>query len=175
MGAAWLNLVGTLFGRRRGELRDFIATPGQLARWLDAVGLRPQRAPREADVTAAHRLREQLYQLARSVVDGTPAPRAAARAVNAQLAAGDTPRLVTSGTGLRSTRPADTTAALARLARQAVDQLTSADAPRLRACGDDMCAGIFIDESGRRHWCNDTRCGSRARVRAHRARLGSSP
>jgi predicted RNA-binding Zn ribbon-like protein len=82
-----------------------------------------------------------------------------------------TARRTISGGRPRADRPADTSAALARIARQAADQLTAADPPRLRACGDDSCAGIFVDESGRRRWCNDTRCGSRARVRAHRARV----
>jgi predicted RNA-binding Zn ribbon-like protein len=60
--------------------------------------------------------------------------------------------------------------ALARLARQSIDDLTGPTRGRLRACGDDTCAGIFLDDTGRRRWCADERCGVRARVRAHRAR-----
>jgi predicted RNA-binding Zn ribbon-like protein len=173
MGTAWLNLLTTLLGRRRARLEDAIATPADLARWLDAVGLAPRQRPDADDVRATHALRAHLYELARASADGTPVPAAAVRAVNEVLAADQPPRLRVRSDGLRAARPADTRAALARLARQAVDQLTSADPPRLRACGDDTCAGIFVDDTGRRRWCNDTRCGSRTRVRAHRARLGS--
>jgi predicted RNA-binding Zn ribbon-like protein len=173
MGAAWLNVVTTLHGRRRSQLDDHLATPAQLGRFLDAVGLGPARRPDADDLADAHRLREGLYDLARAVADGTPTPSAAVRTVNEFLAADVTPRLTGGADGLRTSRPADTRQALARLARQAADQLGSPDRPRLRACGDDTCSGIFIDESGRRRWCNDSRCGSRARVSAHRARLRS--
>jgi predicted RNA-binding Zn ribbon-like protein len=173
MGAAWLNLVTTLHGRRRDELRDHLAAPADLGRFLNAVALSPLRRPDAEDLAAAHRLREALYDLARAVADGTPVPPAAVRTVNEFLSADVTPRLSGGADGVRASRPADTRQALARLARQAVDQLGSTDRPRLRACGDDTCAGIFIDESGRRRWCNDSRCGSRARVQAHRARLRS--
>jgi predicted RNA-binding Zn ribbon-like protein len=174
MGAAWLNLLSTVHGRRRDRLQDFIDSPPRLGRWFDAVGLTPQRRPGPADLVDAHRLRENLYAVARAVADGRPVPRAAVRVMNEALAA-DAVRPVSIAAGrLRAARPADTREALARLARQAADQLTSVDPPRLRACGDDTCAGIFVDDSGRRRWCNDTRCGSRARVRAYRSRQGGA-
>jgi predicted RNA-binding Zn ribbon-like protein len=71
---------------------------------------------------------------------------------------------------LVASRPASAREALARLARQAVDDLTEPHPARLRACGDDECSGIFVDPTGRRRWCSDERCGVKARVRAHRAR-----
>jgi predicted RNA-binding Zn ribbon-like protein len=60
--------------------------------------------------------------------------------------------------------------ALARVARAAVQDLSGPTGTHLRPCGDDACSGIFVDYTGRRHWCSDERCGNRARVRAHRAR-----
>ncbi len=175
MGTSWLNLVATVYGRRRGERTDFIATPDQLADWLATVSLAPRRRPDTDDVAAAQRLREVLYAIARAVADDEPVPRAALRALNEALADDTTPRVTGGAGGIRASRPADTHQALGRLARQAADQLSSADRPRLRACSDDTCAGIFLDESGRRRWCNDARCGSRARVRAHRARAAGGP
>jgi predicted RNA-binding Zn ribbon-like protein len=75
-----------------------------------------------------------------------------------------------TGRRLAVSRPATTRAALARLARQAADDLTGPHHARLRACGDEECSGVFLDPTGRRRWCSDERCGVKARVRAHRAR-----
>jgi predicted RNA-binding Zn ribbon-like protein len=96
--------------------------------------------------------------------------RAAIRTVNAAAAADTGYALRTDGAELVAARPADSTVALARLARQAIDTLTGPARLRLRNCGDASCAGIYLDDTGRRRWCSDRRCGSRARVRAHRAR-----
>jgi predicted RNA-binding Zn ribbon-like protein len=68
--------------------------------------------------------------------------------------------------------PSTLAAALARLVRQAVEQLP--DAP-LRACDDDECHLAYLDPAGRRRWCAPERCGVKARVRAHRARARVSP
>jgi predicted RNA-binding Zn ribbon-like protein len=68
--------------------------------------------------------------------------------------------------------PSTLTAALARLARQTVEQLP--DAP-LRACADDECRLAYLDPGGRRRWCSPETCGVKARVRAHRARARVSP
>ena len=67
--------------------------------------------------------------------------------------------------------PPTLTAALARLARQAVEQLP--DAP-LRGCADDECRMAYLDPGGRRRWCAPEKCGVKARVRAHRARARES-
>ncbi|WP_407935666.1 CGNR zinc finger domain-containing protein [Jatrophihabitans cynanchi] len=72
--------------------------------------------------------------------------------------------------GRRDSSRTPTSLALARIAREAVGHLTGPERTRLRACSDETCGGIFLDESGRRRWCSDSLFGSRARVRAHRAR-----
>ena len=68
--------------------------------------------------------------------------------------------------------PSTIAAALARLARQAVEQLPDA---ALRACADDECRMAYLDPGGRRRWCAPETCGVKARVRAHRARARVSP
>jgi predicted RNA-binding Zn ribbon-like protein len=68
--------------------------------------------------------------------------------------------------------PAPVRAALAVLARDAIDLLASAPASRLRECAADDCAFLFLDTSrpGRRRWCAMNRCGNRQHVRAFRQR-----
>jgi predicted RNA-binding Zn ribbon-like protein len=126
------------------------------------------------DVAQAGALREALHGLARAVATEQAPSARDVRVVNAALL--DTPsmELHRSGTTMTVGRPATTREALARLAHQAADDLTGPNRPRLRACGDDACSGIFVDPTGRRRWCSDERCGVKARVRAHRARKRES-
>ncbi|AXV08031.1 hypothetical protein DVS28_a3356 [Euzebya pacifica] len=61
---------------------------------------------------------------------------------------------------------------LATVARDAVLLVTDADHDRVRRCAAEDCDLVFLDTSrpGRRRWCSMSRCGNRAKVRAHRAR-----
>jgi predicted RNA-binding Zn ribbon-like protein len=63
-------------------------------------------------------------------------------------------------------------AALATLARDAVDLFGGPLAGRIRVCSADDCGLLFVDTSrpGQRRWCSMERCGNRAKVREHRAR-----
>lgn len=169
-GAAWLDLLSTRLGRYSGRHTEQLDDVGALRRWLSEHDLLPAGRIAPADVDRAQALRESLHALAAATVAGRRPPAADVERVQAALAGEPSPRLRVTADGLRLQRPADVDAALARLARHAVDQLTGPDRARLHACGDDTCAGIFLDETGRRRWCADERCGVKARVRAHRAR-----
>jgi predicted RNA-binding Zn ribbon-like protein len=59
-------------------------------------------------------------------------------------------RLRRSEDGLTTRRPRTTREALARLARQAADDLSGPNAERLRTCGDEECSEVFVDPTGRR-------------------------
>jgi predicted RNA-binding Zn ribbon-like protein len=170
-GAAWLDLLATRLGRYSGgEPTELLADPAALRRWLGQHDLVPAGRIRADDVVRAQAVRESLHGLAAASVAGRKPKLADVRLVRAALAADSPPQLRSTPDGLRAQRPADSAQALGRLARQAVDQLVGPERARLRACGDEMCAGIFLDDTGRRRWCADERCGVKARVRAHRAR-----
>jgi predicted RNA-binding Zn ribbon-like protein len=170
-GAAWLDLLATRLGRyQRAEPTELLAEPAALRRWLGDHDLIPVGHIGADDLVNAQALRESLHGLAAAAVAGRRPLPADVRLVTAALVADRPPQLRSTPDGLRAQRPADIGQALGRLARQAVDQLVGPERARLRACGDDTCAGIFLDDTGRRRWCADERCGVKARVRAHRAR-----
>jgi predicted RNA-binding Zn ribbon-like protein len=169
-GAPWLDLLATVNGRLRPPTIDALSDPRRLGEFLSLEGVAPRRAPDTEDLREARRLRDALYTLARGHLDGAAPDPAAVRIVNAAAAVEVAPALRASGGWLVLTRPRDTSEALARITRQAIDMLTGPGRDRLRNCDDETCAGIYVDDSGRRRWCSDARCGTRARVRAHRAR-----
>ena len=173
-GRDWLDYAVTLVDRYGDEPRDLVATPARLREWLTEWGLAPGGPVTTDDVEDAHALREALHGLARAAATDEAATAADVRVVNSLLADAQPVELRRSGLTMATARPTTTRQALARLARQAVDDLTGPNRPRLRACGDDECSGIFLDPTGRRRWCSDERCGVKARVRAHRARKRES-
>jgi predicted RNA-binding Zn ribbon-like protein len=169
-GRDWLDFAVTLIGRYTGDRHDLIETTVGLRAWLKAWDLAPTTPVTEHDVAQARALRDALHELARAAAtDSVPTP-ADVRTVDQALVADAPVRLRRHAGSLTASRPATAREALARLARQAVDDLTGPHPARLRACGDEECSGIFVDPTGRRRWCSDERCGVKARVRAHRAR-----
>jgi predicted RNA-binding Zn ribbon-like protein len=169
-GAAWLDLLATLGGRYRARQVDALDSPARLRAWLRLNGMEPSGAVTEADLAQVREVREALHRLAVAAVNDEPPSGADVRLIDAVLRA-DTPlQLRRAGTWLTTARPATVPEALARLARDAVQDLTGPQRAQLHACGDDTCSGIFRDSTGRRRWCSDQTCGNRIRVRAHRAR-----
>ena len=71
-------------------------------------------------------------------------------------------------------RVPDVDAALTLIVEETVDALSSERAADLRECEESGCGEIFVDTTGRRRWCSSLTCGTRARVRAHRARKAAA-
>jgi hypothetical protein len=146
-GAPWLNLLATR-GRHFGSKPvERMPTRERLAEWLAQVGLTPLARVTDADLDAAHRLREALSAFFKSEP--------------LHLAALDR---------LHRSAPATTADALGRLAAQAADWLTGPLREDLLICPEQDCRGVFFDPGGRRRWCPAPACASRGRVRALRER-----
>ena len=172
-GAAWLDLLSTLAGRYRDEQVDGIDTAETLRAWLREFDLEPVGAVTTEDVAHAAQTREALHRLAVAAVRDVRPAATDVRRLNEALERDEGLQVSSGKAGLRPLRPASVNDALARLARQAVVDLSGRGVGTLRACGDDTCASIFLDHTGRRRWCTDLSCGNRTRVRAHRRRVGS--
>jgi predicted RNA-binding Zn ribbon-like protein len=163
-GTPWLNLLATL-GHAYGEVSiERLPDVDALRTWLDHERLLPEAPLTAADVGRVTGLREVLRPVVLAVLDGR-APDV--EPLQPYLAADEPVRAVVRDGRPAPAPPSTLAAALARLVRQAVEQLP--DAP-LRACADDDCRLAYLDPGGRRRWCAPDRCGVKARVRAHRAR-----
>ncbi len=169
-GAAWLNFLATRGRTFSPNPVERLATPDRLAAWLRQCDLSPASPPDRDDLRRAWEVREMLRALALAAVEERPPPPAAVADLIAFLAGHDDPVQLIAGDRLGREPPATTARALARIARQAVDQLTGSDRSALRSCPERDCRGVFIDPPGRRRWCPSPACASRGRVRALRAR-----
>jgi predicted RNA-binding Zn ribbon-like protein len=169
-GATWLNLLATSGRTFSDRPVERIATEERLLEWFERCELAPATPPTARDVVVARRLRETLRELAMATVAGDqPSGEAAARLEEFLAGQPDPVRLRAADRLLREPPP-NAGAALARIARQAVDHLTGPERGTLALCGEHDCRAVFANPGGRRRWCPAPACASRGRVRALRAR-----
>ncbi|WP_416971741.1 ABATE domain-containing protein [Streptomyces sp. 4F14] len=164
-----LALANSALALPGGHFIDLLGTPQAANRWLVQRALAPDDIDLGEMCTAQLRsLREQIRALLASRVAALPALPAAVAAINDAMTRVPTAPLLQwdDRTGPYRTTPHPTTAlvdhALAALAADAADLLTSPDADRLTACASTPC-NRYLLRHGRRHWCS-TRCGDRARA-----------
>ncbi len=164
-----LALANSAIALPGGHTIDLLGTPAQANQWLTQRGLAPADAGmREMCAAQLRSLREQIRSLFASHTAGLPALPAAVTAINDAMTRVPTAPLLQwdATTGPYRTTLHPTTAivdhALATLAADAADLLTSPDSQRLTACGSAPC-NRYLLRHGRRHWCS-TRCGDRARA-----------
>lgn len=158
------------------ELVDRLSDPAAGTAWLKDQGLAPEDG--RLGEPCAIRLRafrdHARNLLAAFTADAEPAPAdlaalndALARTPAATLLVWDKesgPRRVEP---LSADRLADT--AIARLAADTADLLTSEDASAVAACGSPGCIRYYLRTHASRQWCS-TRCGDRVRAARHYAR-----
>jgi predicted RNA-binding Zn ribbon-like protein len=171
--ARWANLLVTNPRPFAARPVERLTSPQRLRAWLRAVDLDPGSAPTPDDLAAAIELRGTLRTLALSTTQGHTPPSKAVRTLTRFLQADDRPAAAVRGGRLIRVRPVDTRAALARIAREAADDLTGPQRASLRECAEHDCRWIFVDPTDRQRWCSPS-CANRGRVRAHRARSTAS-
>jgi predicted RNA-binding Zn ribbon-like protein len=167
-GAVWLDLLATLRHAYGEDRFERLADVPSLRAWLDHEGLTPDAPLTEAHVARTRSLRETLRPFVLAVLDADDLPDVAA--LQPWLDADEPLRVVARDGKPAAAAPSTLDAALARIARRAVEEL--ADAP-LAACADTDCRMAYLDPTGKRRWCSPETCGVKARVRAHRARARS--
>jgi predicted RNA-binding Zn ribbon-like protein len=140
-----------------------------LAGWLTGRFGALQAAVTAAQFADALRLRAAITTVARAIADGTQPSSADIDLINEVAATADIPPVLAGG----QDRPqsVDVARALSSIARDAVATFSSGPG-RIRRCGADNCALIFLDISrpNSRRWCSMQRCGNRTKLRTHRHR-----
>jgi predicted RNA-binding Zn ribbon-like protein len=169
-GRVSLDFCSTLLWRHTGPVEQ-LASPAGLSAWIAEAGLTPAKVT-DTQLRQAVQLRESLYRLftahlARHAVSAADRGRVNAAAAQPSPA----PQLDRRGQ-LRWVAGEPFAAAMAQLARDAIEVVTGPHAGRLRECAARDCAFLFVDTSrgGQRRWCAMNRCGNREHQRDHRTR-----
>lgn len=147
-----------------------------LARYLGVVLDLPDVRAGDGDLAPARALRAVVDRIARALAAGGRPAGSDVAALNAAAAPPPLVPVLLTGGGTAAVDPAggapSAAAVLATIARDAVDLFGGPLAHRIRVCAAEDCGLLFVDASrpGRRRWCSMERCGTRAKVRTHRAR-----
>jgi predicted RNA-binding Zn ribbon-like protein len=199
-GETCLDFINTVSGRLpnpRGK-RDYIdlveierlTSYADLVVWARAANLlnrsevtalerQAEAAPAQASraVGRARTLREAMYRVFRSVIEGWSPEPADLEILNRELAtARSHEQLVGTPEGFTWSWIEDDAERLTRILwpvlRSAADLLTSERLARVAQCGGEDCHWLFLDTSRNRsrRWCDMAECGNRAKVRRFRSR-----
>ncbi|TLQ45529.1 CGNR zinc finger domain-containing protein [Streptomyces marianii] len=140
---------------------------------LDSADGRAAFGLTAAEVPAAKELREAL-RAACLAHAGHSSPGRSAGDLDRMLT-GAPLRVSVDGAGAVTLRPtADPAALLSRVATAIAEAAADGSWLRLKACEAEDCLWAYYDRSpaGRSRWCSMAVCGSRAKMRAYRARRG---
>lgn len=167
-----LDLLATLRDRHRQPL-ECLREPADLDRWLVLAGLSLPGGANWRDLVDARGLREAIDGVGRALLAATTPDAEDVRDLNGwarrpALAPQIGPRTEREWSGGEAVQ-----AALALLAREAIDLLTGPERALIRECAAaPACSRLYLDRSrgGRRRWCQMEVCGSQAKMSAYRRR-----
>jgi predicted RNA-binding Zn ribbon-like protein len=167
-----LDFAATLMFRGSEEgPRELLDSHEKLVHWTLASGLLSTLTPSAACVLSeAIELREAIYRAASTRISAGMTATSDVAVLNRHGAL--PPVSVALGAGGVISRSGTLTAALANIARDAIELLGGDDAERLRRCGRSGCTRMFIDNSRgcTRVWCGMRECGNRVNAVAYRRR-----
>lgn len=149
--------------------------PADLADWLGHRFERVEQAATDRELRDAEGLADAIARMAVARTREISAAPDDIDVVNLYAAMPDVPPALSGGRRQAGASRVRVAQALASVARDAVDLFGESGAGRVRSCAASDCSMVFFDgsRSNNRRWCSMQRCGNRAKVRAHRARLST--
>ena len=172
-GHLCLDCLATISDRRGAALERW-KSGHDLAVWCRKAGLLAAEIPVPPEMLRRARdFREALYRLISALRAGAKPPPRTIRTIN-DWAARPTaaPRLSNDGREVSRHAVSPLEAAMATIARDALDMIASRDMGKVRECQGPACSMLFIDDSrpANRRWCSMKRCGNRSKKAAYRKR-----
>lgn len=152
---------------------EALHSPANLAEWLRERFPEVDATATDRDLTDALALRGSIARSATAISRGARPTGEDVDVINLFAATPDIPPALAGGHRQAGRARARAGQALSAMAREVVGLFSMRNADRIRECSADDCQLVFYDESrsNNRKWCSMQRCGNRAKVRAHRARL----
>lgn len=173
-GRLCLDLVGTVGRRHEGGGYERLRTAADLAHWIVEAGL-AERELRvdDAGLRLAHGLREAIYRSVTAAMVEQQPGHADVELIN-QVAAWPirAPRLDPTSGRLYWVSRRPLRAAMATVARDALEMLGSDAIDRVKECAAPDCSLLYLDASRaqRRRWCSMKRCGNQHKTASYRQR-----
>jgi predicted RNA-binding Zn ribbon-like protein len=166
-GRPSLDLVNTVSWPGTQRAHDWLDSPTNLRRWLQAMGL-PTFAPKRLDLATVVDLRASLTAVLRPLAHGRKPRRKAIGDLNHRVVQANSKRIIDPAT-LTWTwmSPEHVIDAFAPVLLDAADLVTADNHDRLRHC--PACDWLFEDQTrnGQRRWCDMADCGSRDKARRY--------
>jgi predicted RNA-binding Zn ribbon-like protein len=171
-GSLALDFAGTVGSRASNKSEERLPDVAALLRWLGEAGLPVPARIDQKELESALALREAIYLLGASLLDGKRWPTAALDRVNRAALGPEGGRRLAATGGARWVTESPLRLALARIAEDAIARL-AADAKRLTRCKLPGCGALLLSSSRGepRRWCSMETCGNRAKVASFRARM----
>ncbi len=171
-GSLALDFVGTVGARASVAPEERLPDVDALAVWLAEADLMHDAEPTGADLSAARKLREAVFQLGTAIVNMRALSRLALATLNeaAEGVRSGAP-ILDASRRVRWVSDAPFRLALGRVAYDAIRSFTT-EPERLTVCEQADCGALLLSRSrsDRRRWCSMEACGNRAKVAAYRAR-----
>jgi predicted RNA-binding Zn ribbon-like protein len=171
-----LDLLSTLANRHRWPI-ERLREPSDLDRWLGATGLSVPRRATGPDLEAARRVRETVNRLVRATLAGELPAARDLREINEWARRPQLAPQVDLTLERRWVAEHPVHAALALIAREAIELLTGPERSFIRECAAaPNCSLLYLDRSRahRRRWCQMEICGSRAKMTSYRRRRNTA-
>lgn len=171
-----LDLLATLGNRHRAPV-ERLRNPADLTRWFAAAGLILLGSASGADLDDARRLRETINRLTRALLADRAPEQPDLEALNRWARQPSLAPQADADLRRQWIGEPLVPAALALVAREAVELLTGPERHLIRECAAaPRCSLLYLDRSraGRRRWCEMDRCGSRAKMTSYRHRRNTS-
>jgi predicted RNA-binding Zn ribbon-like protein len=167
-----LDLLATLRDRHRRPL-ECLREPADLDHWLAVVGLRLPARATDRDLADARRLREAVNVVVRAQLASVAPDANAIGELNEWARRPPLAPQIDRRLRLEWDSEDAVQAALALLAREAIELLTGPERTLIRECeAAPVCSRLYLDRSRgrRRRWCQMEWCGSQAKMAAYRRR-----
>jgi predicted RNA-binding Zn ribbon-like protein len=166
-GRMSLDFVNTVSWPDFPKRHDWFESPGNVVRWLKAVGLPPGDS-KHADLVSLADMRTALTAVLRPLAHGSQPTKAAIDKFNEYLSAANSRRMIARVTLVWTWKtPKTLIDAFAPVVLDAADVITAGPRDRLRYC--PACDWLFEDQTrnGQRRWCDMADCGSRDKSRRY--------
>lgn len=148
-------------------------SPSDLMDWLRERFPEMDATATDRDLIDALALRQAIARSTMAISRGQRPVGDDVDVINLFAATPDIPPVLAGGRRQAGRTHARVSQTLSVMAREVIALFAATRADRIRECAADDCQLVFYDESrsNNRRWCSMQRCGNRAKVRAHRARL----